>query len=227
MKILSRLGEFYEEFRKLSFGQSNLIDAIVPPVLFITINAFWGLKYALWIAIGVGAVIAVGRIIKRESLRYSLGGFAVIGLSVLIAWFMGKAAGFFLPGIVWGGVIALVGVGSLIARKPMVAWVSHFGRRWPRNWYWRPEIRPAYTETTVIWTLYLVVRFFIQLFLYRSGDVETLGIFIVITGWPAMFGLVAVSYFYGSSRLRKLKGPSVEEFQAGAEPPWKGQQKGF
>jgi len=39
--------------------------------------------------------------------------------------------------------------------------------------------------------------------------------------------LLVISYLYGTWRLRHLKGPSVEEFKAGAEPPWTGQRRGF
>jgi hypothetical protein len=39
--------------------------------------------------------------------------------------------------------------------------------------------------------------------------------------------LLIVSYLYGTWRLRNLGGPSVEEFQAGEEPPWESQRRGF
>jgi hypothetical protein len=46
-------------------------------------------------------------------------------------------------------------------------------------------------------------------------------------GWPATILLLAVSYLYGTWRLRNLEGPSVEEFREETEPPWEGQQRGF
>ena len=49
----------------------------------------------------------------------------------------------------------------------------------------------------------------------------------LLTGWPATILLLIASYLYGTWRLRKLGGPSVEEFKAGTEPPWEGQQRGF
>jgi hypothetical protein len=38
---------------------------------------------------------------------------------------------------------------------------------------------------------------------------------------------LVISYIYGTWRLKYLRGPSVEEFRAGAEPPWTGQRRGF
>lgn len=49
----------------------------------------------------------------------------------------------------------------------------------------------------------------------------------LLTGWPAIVLLLIVTYVYGIWRLQNLGGPSVEEFKAGAPPPWQGQKKGF
>jgi UPF0716 family protein affecting phage T7 exclusion len=46
-------------------------------------------------------------------------------------------------------------------------------------------------------------------------------------GWPATIALLVVSYLYGTWRLNRLGGPSVEELQERASPPWEGQQRGF
>jgi hypothetical protein len=49
----------------------------------------------------------------------------------------------------------------------------------------------------------------------------------VVTGWPALLALLVVTYVLGRRWLEALQGPSVEEFLAGADPPWRGQERGF
>jgi hypothetical protein len=48
-----------------------------------------------------------------------------------------------------------------------------------------------------------------------------------ITGWLGTVTLLVLSYLYGTWRLQRLRGPSVQEFSQGAQPPWAGQRRGF
>jgi len=148
-------------------------------------------------------------------------------LAVLVARLLNSAEGFFLPPIIGGIATMLLCGGSIIVRRPLVAWTSHFTRRWPRDWYWHPQVRPAYTEVTAVWLLFFSAKLALQLFFFTSGQAEVLAIVNILTGWPATILLLALSYLYGQWRLQNLKGPSVEEFRAGAAPPWIGQRRGF
>jgi hypothetical protein len=108
-----------------------------------------------------------------------------------------------------------------------VAWTSYIARRWPLDWYWHPKARPAYNEVTLAWAVFFAIRLGLQWSLFQEQAAGLLGVVQVVTGWPATIALLVISYLYGSWRLRHLKGPSVEEFKAGAEPPWTGQRRGF
>jgi hypothetical protein len=116
---------------------------------------------------------------------------------------------------------------SVVAGKPLVAWTSYLTRRWPLDWYWHPRVRPAYTEVTAAWAVFFAFRLLLQLFFFQGEQAGTLAIINIVTGWPATILLLALSYLYGLWRLQHLRGPSVEEFKAGAEPPWSGQRRGF
>jgi hypothetical protein len=48
-----------------------------------------------------------------------------------------------------------------------------------------------------------------------------------LLGWHFTVILLVISYLYGLWRLSQLKGPSIEEFKAGKQPPWQGQKRGF
>ena len=88
-------------------------------------------------------------------------------------------------------------------------------------------MRPAYSEVTLVWAVVFGLRLWLQVMLYRAADPDRLAAFTVIGSWPTTVVLLVFSYLYGGWRLKQLRGPSVEEFQAGAEAPWQGQQRGL
>ena len=223
----SKVRELAEEFRLVFTGRSNLIVSIVPPVIFLIINALLGFEYAMWSSLAVALLITVFRLIRRQSLRYAFGGIGAVILAILVAQLLGRAEGYFLPGIVTGGLTVIGCLVSVIAGRPLVAWTSYIARRWPLDWYWHPKVRPAYNEVTLAWAVFFAIRLGLQWSLFQEAAAGLLGIIQVVTGWPATIVLLVISYLYGTWRLRHLKGPSVEEFQAGAEPPWTGQRRGF
>ena len=223
----SKVRELAEEFRLVFTGRSNLIDSIVPPVIFLIVNALLGFQVAMWGSLAVALLITLFRLSRRQPLRYAFGGIGGVVLAILIAQLLGRAEGYFLPGIITGGLTVIGCLLSVIAGRPLVAWTSFIARRWPLAWYWHPKVRPAYNEVTLAWAVFFAIRLGLQWSLFQEQAAGLLGIIQVVTGWPATIALLVISYLYGTWRLRHLRGPSVEEFGAGAEPPWTGQRRGF
>jgi hypothetical protein len=219
--------EILEELRMVLAGRSNILDAILPPLFFVLLNAIWGMQVAIWASLGLAVVIAIYRLFKRQSLLYALGGAGGVALAAMVAHLLGRAEGFFLPTLVSGAFTFLLCLVSVLLRRPLVAFTSFVARRWPLNWYWHPKVRPAYSEVTWIWVVFFGLRLLLQFNLFQQEAASLLGIVQFLTGWPATILLLIVSYLYGTWRLRNLGGPSVEEFKSGAELPWEGQQRGF
>lgn len=218
--------ELLEEFRAVT-GKVGLLDTVLPPVLFLLLNGLAGFTAAMTGALGLSVLIAVLRLRRGQSLVYALGGMGSVGLAVALALLLGRSEGFFLPGIVNGGLTVALALVSLLIRKPMVAWTSYLARRWPLDWYWHERVRPAYTEVTVVWLAFFAVRLLWQVTLYQNNNVDQLAFVNTLTGWPAIIALLVFSYLYGTWRLARLGGPSVEEFRNGAPAPWSGQRRGF
>ena len=223
----SKVRELVEEFRLVFTGRSNLIDSIVPPVIFLIINALLGFEYAMWGSLAIALLITVVRLGRRQSLRYALGGVGGVILAIMITQLLGRAEGYFLPGILTGGLTVIGCLVSVIVGRPLVAWTSYVARRWPLDWYWHPKVRPVYNEVTLAWAVFFTIRLGLQWSLFQEQAARLLGVIQVVTGWPATIALLVVSYLYGTWRLRNLRGPSVAEFRSGAEPPWTGQRRGF
>jgi hypothetical protein len=221
-----KVRELLEEFR-IVMGKVGLLDMILPPILFLLLNGLAGFNAAMIGALGLSTLIAVTRIRRGQSLVYTLGGTASVGLAIALAFLLGRSEGFFLPGIVNGGLTVAITLVSLIIRKPMVAWTSYFARRWPLDWYWHEKVRPAYTEVTVAWLAYFALKLFWQVSLFQGREIDELTLVNTLTGWPATILLLVLSYLYGTRRLASLQGPSVEEFRRGMPSPWSGQRRGF
>ncbi|UCF27034.1 MAG: DUF3159 domain-containing protein [Chloroflexota bacterium] len=224
---MSKSDELLAELRSVVFTQNKWFDSVLPPVAFIILNAFTNLELALAGAIIIALLIGIYRLVRRQAWVYALGGVGGVIIAGLIAWFIGGAEGYFLPGIISGALTAVLCLISIIIKRPLVAWTSYVTRRWPLDWYWHPKVLPAYSEVTVIWALFFALRTFLQFELFQQQAASTLGIVQLLSGWPALIILLIASYLYGMWRLQNLGGPSVEEFKSGKEPPWQGQKRGF
>jgi hypothetical protein len=223
----NRFREVAEEFRTVVAGRSNIVDAVLPPVIFLILNLFVGFEVASWGSLAVAVALSGLRLIRGQPLGYALGGLGATVLAILAARLSNQAQGYFLPNLINGGLTVLVCLGSVIVRRPLVALTSHLARGWPLKWYWHPKVRPAYGEVTLAWAVFFALRLALQWFLFQEAEAAILGLLSVIMGWPATIVLLVLSYLYGTWRLQNLNGPSVEELKAGSEPPWDGQQRGF
>jgi hypothetical protein len=172
-------------------------------------------------------VFAIVRLYLKQSVLYALAGVGSVLLAIALVWLFGRAEGFFIPDLASGVMMTLLALVSLFIRRPMVAWTSYIARRWPLDWYWHPQVRPAYSEVTLAWTIFFATRLFWQVSVYQNQNVSELALVNALTGWPAMILLLIMSYLYGTWRLARLHGPSVDEFRAGAPAPWQGQRRGF
>jgi hypothetical protein len=222
----SKIRELLDEFRSVTNGV-GLLDTILPPVLFLLLNGLAGFQAAMYGALGTSLLIAVLRLSRKQSLMYAFAGMGSVALAIALALLLGRSEGFFIPGIVNGGITIALALVSLLIRKPMVAWTSYLARRWPLDWYWHTQVRPAYTEVTLLWTLFFVLRLWWQVALLQGHNTSQLALVNALTGWPATIVLLIISYLYGTWRLAQLHGPSVDEFKNNAPAPWQSQRRGF
>jgi hypothetical protein len=219
--------ELLNEFCTVFAGQNSFLDAILPPIIFLLLNSLISFQTAMWGALILSVLIAILRLRNKQSLLYAVAGIGSVGLEIAVVWLLGRAEGFFLPDLVGGSMTVLLALLSLIIRKPMVAWTSLIARRWPLEWYWHDQVRPAYSEVTLGWTFFFGLRLFWQVTLFQGHNVSQLSLVNALTGWPAIILLLVVSYLYGTWRLAQLRGPSVEEFRNNTPAPWLSQRRGF
>ena len=220
-------GEVLGELSQLLGGRVNIADGILPPLVFVAIDAWLGLGPAAIAGIGSAMTIVLWRIIRGRPLRFALAGLGGTLIAVLVALRSDSSSGYFLPGLISGTVTTAAIVTSNLAKKPFVAWTSWLMRGWPIDWYWHPRVRPAYIWASWIWALFFATRTGTQWWLFAQDATTALGVARVITGWPALLLLLIATYVLGRRWLGQLAGPSVTEFEAGKPPPWQGQPTGF
>ena len=219
--------EIRAELRDLVSGGVAIADGVAPPLLFVVADAMSGVTTATVVGIGSALMITAWRLARNRGVRFALAGLLGTAFAATVALRSGSPGVFFLPGIISGSVTSLVIVLSIAARRPFVAWTSRLTRGWPLGWYWHPYVRPAYTRTSWIWAMFFAMRAFIQWRFYVAGDTVALGVARVVLGWPALLVLLISTYVLGRRWLVQLRGPSVDEYQAGSNQPWERQTRGF
>jgi len=217
--------EIWDELKSVLSGKT--FDTLIPPIVFVITNAIFDLEAAVIVALGLAAVLGIIRFFKKQKWHYALAGFFAVGFAAGLAYLTQNAASYFIPAIISSGLLVLGAIITNIIGKPLAAWTSHLTRGWPLDWYWRADVKPAYNEVTWMWAFFFALRLGLQILLFRRGDAAQLAWANTLLGWPVTILVLVISYIYGIWRLRKLGGPGVEEFTEGADPPWKGQTRGF
>ncbi|MDZ7672481.1 MAG: DUF3159 domain-containing protein [Halanaerobiales bacterium] len=206
---------------------SKTIDSIIPPIVFLISNTLYNIQIAAINAVLFIIIIGIIRLIKKQTIKYALGGLGLVLVASTLAYITKSAAGYFIPAIINSSILLLISLISNLLGKPLAAWASHLTRGWPIEWFWRKDVKPAYREVTWFWTALLLLRLILQLILYNLGGQGQLTWINLILGWPFTITVLILSYVYGIWRLKNLDGPSVDEFKNNDEPPWRGQTKGF
>jgi hypothetical protein len=107
-------------------GWRGMVDATLPTVAFIVANATDGLRTGIWSALGVALLIFLFRLLRRESVQQAVSGLIGVGIAVAIAAASGQARDFFVVGILRSTVVAVVLLGSILVRRPLVGVVAEF-----------------------------------------------------------------------------------------------------
>ena len=225
MKLAGVFTQIKNEIKEFASGKT--IDALFPPIVYVIGNTLFGLKIGIILALSLALIVAIYRIYKKQTFIYAFGGVLGILIASGFAFFSDNASSYFLPKVISSGFLFLVSLISIIIGKPLAAVASHLSRGWKMDWFLRKDVKPAYREVTIVWTILFLLRMILQLILLEKGDLITLGWANILLGFPATISVLVLSFIYGVWRLKNLKGPGVDEFLVGKEPPWIGQTKGF
>lgn len=188
-----------------------IVDTGLGPIAFVTVNALAGLETAAAVAVGLQIVIAIERLLRRRPVTNAIGGLLGTGLAVFIALRSGSAEGYFVPRMIYAGVLALVFAGSVAIRRPVVGFLVGAVYRAPSEWIADPRVRRAFGEVTLAWAGLFAFRAGVYAVLIAAGKAGWLAVASVAMGWPAFLLLLFVSYRYVPRRLEQLNAPPRPE----------------
>ncbi len=209
----------------MNVNQEGVFDSVVAPLFFVVTNNFSSLNQAiLWTGFLLAALFLY-RLLRKQNLKFVFYGLVGTIGALILARVQGSASGFFIPGIVRDLLIAIVGLVSIIIKKPFTIYSSKAIRKWPQEWYIHEQVRPAYTRVAIIWTFYLFLKGGLQVVFFNSPEI--LVTIKLLSSNQTTLILLVVTYIVGQNKLQSLSGPSVDEFINETPPPWKSQQKGF
>jgi hypothetical protein len=163
-----------------------LIDSGLPTVVFVTVFALNGqvLQPALFAALGAGALLAVLRLVRRDSIQNVVGGFVAVGVAAWFANRTGQAEDFFAPGLLINVAYGLAYLVSILVRWPLLGVLVSLATGEGMGWRRTPHLLRAYTLASWFWVAMFGLRLAVQLPLYLTESVVALGVARVVMGWP-------------------------------------------
>ena len=173
-------------------GWRGVIDSSVPGAVFLVVYLVNGnqLTPAVWAAVAAGAVIAVLRVVRRESLQQVVSGFVGIAFAAWLASRTGRAEDFYLPGILTNIAYAVGLSVSCLVGHPLLGYGVGAATGDVSSWRRVPEQRRAYALSTWMFAGVFAIRVAVQVPLYLAGWVGPLGVMKLLLGWP-LFALAA------------------------------------
>lgn len=184
-------------------GWSGVIDSGLPFVVFTIVYLVTDrdLEITLYASVGTAAVLALLRLVRRQSLQQIFSGLIGIGIAAFLAQRTGNADNFFLPGIITNAAYASACLISIAVHKPLLGYVIEAMRGRDMSWVKDPAAHRLFSTITWLWALIFGVRVAIMFPLYLLGQTAALGTLKVLLGYP----LFALGIFVTFRLLAKAK----------------------
>ena len=174
-----------DQIFKAMGGTRGLIDNGLPSILFLVVfNIQHQLKEAIYAAIALSAVLAILRLIKRDTLQHAISGFIGILISAWFASKGGQAKDYYIPSFIKNSVYAAAyTIGNLIG-WPLLGVV--IGPIIGENMEWRKVAarKRVYVMAGWVWVGMFLLRLAIMYPLYRADQLNALGIASIVLGYP-------------------------------------------
>ena len=195
-----------------------MLDTGTGPIAFVVVYAIWGLKTAAIVAIALGVLLAIERVVRKKTVVNVLGGLFVTVISAVIAWRTGKAETYFVPRALIQAGYAIVFAGSAVVRQPITGFLVAALFRAEPGWSKLPAVRRAMTELTLAWAALFAFRAAVYGVLIATGRVGWLAAASVAMGWPAFGLLMFLSYRFVPKRLEQLGAPDPRPAEPESAP---------
>ena len=175
-------------------GKRGMVEGAVPTVAFTVSWVSTGnLRLSLLLGAGLAGLALGLRLAQRQNPQFVLNALVGIGIAAVFALRSGEAQDAFLPGIVYNAVYAVVLVGSVLARWPVVGFLIGSVTGDPTGWRRDPGLVRLCGRLTLLLAAPCVLRVAVQYPLWLGGEdmVGWLGAAKVALGWPLQVAVLA------------------------------------
>ena len=151
------------------------------------------LEFSLWLSVGLAVALLAARIVQRQTVQFVFNSLVGIGIAAVFALRSGEAQDAFLPGILYNGAYAVVLVGSVLVRWPVVGFLIGSVTGDPTAWHAQPALVKLCSRLTLLLALPCVLRVLVQYPLWLGGEdmVGWLGTAKIAMGWPLQVAVLA------------------------------------
>jgi hypothetical protein len=190
-------------------GVRGMLEAAVPTALFtIVFLVRHDLRTAIVVSVAAAAVLLVVRLVQRSSPQFVLNAFFGIAIGAFFAYRAAKSGGdandqalaYFLPGLLYNAVYAVVMVLSIVGRWPLVGFIVGSVTGDPTAWRSDPAVVKLCSRLTWLLALPCLLRLLVQGPLYLAGKggalntdavIGALGVSKLVMGWPLQVATLA------------------------------------
>lgn len=167
-------------------GPLGMAETALPAVAFVVTYAVSGsdTDISAAVAVGLAIVLAIARLVKRESPRHALSGLIGVAFAAFIAARSGRAENFFLPGLLLNAAYAGAFVISIAVRWPLVGVIVGQLDGEGNGWREDPRRTQSFVRATWLWAGLFLIRLVVQTPLYLAGAVFALGVARTAMGLP-------------------------------------------
>ncbi len=189
-------------------GWTGTLITALPTVVFVIVNTVTTLRPAIVAAVGTAALLALYRLVRRQSLQQALTGLFGVVLAAVIAARTGQARGYFLLGI-WSsfGYAAVFGISALV-RRPIVGLAWEFLDPTPggddQPWHRRRVLLRAYLLATLVATAVFLARGIVQLALFNRNATGWLAFARIAMGYPLYIVALGFGFWIVTRARRQL-----------------------
>ena len=190
-----------------------LVDSGLPTVGVVTVFAVAGreLQPALIAALAAGGLLAVIRLVRRDSLQSVIAGFVAVAIAAWLAGRTGQAEDFFVPGLLINVVYGIAYLISIVVRWPLLGVLVGLATGEGMGWRQSPYLLRAYTVASWFWVGLFAARLAVQVPLYLTESVVALGIVRVVMGWPLFLLCLWLSWMVIKSARDRQKALEAAE----------------
>jgi hypothetical protein len=184
-------------------GWAGVLDSGLPFVVFTVAYLVTDrdLESTLYASVGTAAVLAVFRLLRRQSLVQVFSSLIGIAIAAFLAQRTGNAENFFLPGIITNALYASACLISIAIHKPLLGYVIEAMRGRDMSWVRDPQAHRLFSTITWLWTLIFGIRVALMFPLYLLGQTAALGALKLLLGYP----LFALGIFVTFKLLARAK----------------------